>query len=95
LTRELELLRPTLRTVVVLGGFGWQALLPVLADAGWRVPAPRPRFAHGAHIVFDGASDLHVFGCYHVSQRNISTGRLTPAMLREVLIAAALAAGLS
>jgi uracil-DNA glycosylase family 4 len=95
LTRELELLRPTLRAVVVLGGFGWQALLPVLADAGWRVPAPRPRFGHGVHIVLDGRSDLHVFGCYHVSQRNISTGRLTPAMLREVLTAAALAAGLS
>ena len=26
------------------GAFGWQALLPVLAGAGWAVPRPRPRF---------------------------------------------------
>jgi uracil-DNA glycosylase len=36
-----------------------------------------------------------VFGCFHVSQRNTFTGRLTPAMLREVLCAAGEAAGLS
>ena len=48
LARELQLLRPTLRSVVVLGGFGWQALLPVLAAASWRLPRPRPAFGHGA-----------------------------------------------
>ncbi|MGH3518155.1 MAG: uracil-DNA glycosylase, partial [Haloechinothrix sp.] len=35
LARELELLRPTLRAVVVLGAFGWQALLPTLEAAGY------------------------------------------------------------
>jgi uracil-DNA glycosylase family 4 len=89
LARELELLQHTLRTVVVLGGFGWQAVLPVLADAGWRIPAPRPRFGHGVRVLLEGPSELHVFGSYHVSQRNVSTGRLTPVMLREVLGAAA------
>lgn len=44
LARELDLLRPTLRAVVVLGGFAWQALLPVLTDAGWQLPRPRPAF---------------------------------------------------
>ncbi|MGQ0775722.1 MAG: uracil-DNA glycosylase [Pseudonocardiales bacterium] len=82
LVRELELLRPTLRAVVVLGGFGWQALLPALAAAGWPVPTPRPRFGHGAEVALDG---LHLLGCYHVSQQNTFTGRLTPAMLVEVL----------
>ncbi|GAB3479411.1 uracil-DNA glycosylase [Amycolatopsis cihanbeyliensis] len=92
LVRELELLRPTLRAVVVLGGFGWQALLPVLDQCGWTVPRPRPRFGHGARVVLDG---LPVFGCYHVSQRNTQTGTLTPAMLRTVLHEAGSAAGLA
>jgi uracil-DNA glycosylase family 4 len=92
LRAELALLRP--RAVVVLGGFGWQALLPVLAGAGWTVPRPRPRFGHGVQVELAGPGPLRVFGCYHVSQQNTFTGRLTPAMLEEVLRAAARAAGL-
>ncbi|MEV4447089.1 MULTISPECIES: uracil-DNA glycosylase [Streptomyces] len=99
LVRELELLRPTLRSVVVLGAFGWQAALPAFAAAGWTVPRPRPVFAHGARVSL-GAADgpvasVELFGCFHVSQRNTFTGRLTPAMLREVLRTAAGAAGLT
>ncbi|MFM9592239.1 uracil-DNA glycosylase [Streptomyces scabiei] len=92
LVRELELLRPTLRAVVVLGAFGWQAALPALAEAGWDVPRPRPVFGHGTHAPLDG---LDLYGCFHVSQRNTFTGRLTPAMLREVLRKAARSAGLA
>ncbi len=99
LDRELELLAPTLRAVVVLGGFGWQALLPVLAAAGWTIPRPRPTFGHGARVTLVSAGaerrELHLFGSYHVSQQNTFTGRLTPAMLEEVLTAASAAAGLS
>jgi uracil-DNA glycosylase family 4 len=91
MVRELELLRPTLRAVVVLGGFGWQALLPALHAAGWPVPSPRPRFGHGVRVEIAG---LHVYGCYHVSQQNTFTGRLTPAMLTGVLARAARRAGL-
>ncbi|CAG6391247.1 uracil-DNA glycosylase [Streptomyces cocklensis] len=97
LAREFRLLRPTLRAVVVLGGFGWQALLPVLADAGWRLPRPRPAFGHAAHVLLqdaDGDAGLHLFGSYHPSRRNVSTRTLTPAMLRDVLRTAAGAAGL-
>ncbi|PXY26528.1 uracil-DNA glycosylase [Prauserella sp. PE36] len=95
LARELDLLKPTLRAVVVLGGFGWQALLPVLAAAGWAVPRPRPRFGHGVHLLLEGPADLHLLGCYHVSQQNTFTGRLTPAMLREIFAKAASLAGLN
>ncbi|MFJ6212538.1 uracil-DNA glycosylase [Streptomyces sp. NPDC092296] len=97
LARELELLRPTLRAAVVLGGFGWQAVLPVLAAAGWRVPRPRPAFGHGVRVVLAGAAggpELHLYGCYHPSRRNVSTGRVTPAMLSEVLRRGAADAGL-
>jgi uracil-DNA glycosylase family 4 len=97
LARELELLRPTLRAIVVLGAYGWQALLPVLADAGWLVPRPMPAFGHGVHIRLAdsrGEPDLHLLGCYHVSQQNVFTGRLTPAMLRDVLRHGAELAGL-
>ncbi|MFC4945676.1 uracil-DNA glycosylase [Pseudonocardia sp. GCM10023141] len=95
LRAELMLLAP--RAVVVLGAFGWQALLPVLADAGWVIPRPRPRFGHGAHVELAGGTGktLHLFGSYHVSQQNTFTGRLTPAMLEIVLRAASDAAGLS
>lgn len=100
LARELELLRPTVRCVVVLGAFGWQAVLPALESAGWQVPRPRPRFGHGVRTTLVAADDgagapVTLFGCYHVSQRNVFTGRLTPAMLREVLATAAHTAGLA
>jgi uracil-DNA glycosylase family 4 len=91
LIRELQLLRPTLRAVVVLGAFGWQALLPALNVAGWPVPSPRPRFGHGTEVVLEG---LYLLGCYHVSQQNTFTGRLTPAMLADVLRRAAELAGI-
>jgi uracil-DNA glycosylase family 4 len=84
LHRELELLRPTLRVVVALGGFAWAAFWPALrAVYGLRV-VPRPAFGHGAQWSGNGGTPA-LLGCYHVSQQNTFTGRLTPAMLDEVL----------
>lgn len=98
LVQELRLLRPSLRAAVVLGAFGWQAALPAFAAAGWTVPRPRPVFGHGSHVSLAGAETdgeaLELFGCFHVSQRNTFTGRLTPDMLSAVLRTAADAAGL-
>ncbi|HET9141076.1 uracil-DNA glycosylase [Actinophytocola sp.] len=95
LSQELALLRPTLRAIVVLGAFGWQALLPVLTPT-WQVPTPRPRFTHAALVTLPAPEGppLHLFGSYHVSQQNTFTGRLTPAMLEAVLLEAKEAAGL-
>ena len=81
LTREISLL-PSLRVVVALGAYGWAGALRGLAAAGVEVPTPRPRFGHGAEV---GLGDLTLLGCYHPSQHNTFTGRLTPAMLDEVL----------
>jgi uracil-DNA glycosylase len=98
LAAELDLLAPYLRAVVVLGAFGWQALLPVLGRAGWVVPRPRPQFGHGAKVTLapaaPGREALELFGSYHVSQQNTFTGKLTPSMLEAVLGVAAHAAGL-
>ena len=97
LAHELALLRPTLRAIVVLGAFAWQALLPVLAAAGWRLPRPRPAFGHGAQaLLADPVSgrELRLLGCYHPSQRNMFTRTLTPQMLQDVLRGAAALAGL-
>jgi uracil-DNA glycosylase len=96
LAQELALLRPTVRAIVVLGGFGWQALLPLLTPT-WQLPLPRPRFTHAAHAELpatDAGPPLHLFGSYHVSQQNTFTGRLTPAMLESVLVEAKEAAGI-
>jgi uracil-DNA glycosylase len=90
LARELELLAPTVRVAMTLGAIGWRALLRSLADAGWSIPRPRPAFGHGVEIELkhpDGRR-LRVLGCYHVSQQNTFTGRLTPAMLDAVLVRA-------
>lgn len=95
LQRELELLAPTLKVAVVLGGFGWQALLASLERCGWTVGRPRPRFSHGAlATVSRGAHQLSLLGCFHVSQQNTFTRRLTPPMLDEILVTAKALAGL-
>lgn len=81
LVRELRLLWPQLRAVVVLGGFGWAALWPALRELGLTLPRPLPAFGHGAEAVIDGRT---VLGCYHVSQQNTFTGKLTEPMLDTV-----------
>jgi uracil-DNA glycosylase family 4 len=91
LAAELNLLAPTLRVIMVLGAFGWQALLPVLEAAGWQVPRPRPAFGHGVQVHLRHAErpdELRLLGCFHVSQQNTFTKKLTPAMLEDVLITA-------
>ena len=72
--------------IVVLGGFGWTALWPVLGAAGYALPRPRPAFGHGVEVELTGPrGPLTLLGSYHVSQQNTFTGRLTEPMLDAVL----------
>jgi uracil-DNA glycosylase family 4 len=80
LERELELLE-NCHTIVALGGFAWDGALRALKALGNPVPRPRPRFGHGAEAEVGGWTLL---GCYHPSQQNTFTGRLTEAMLDSV-----------
>jgi uracil-DNA glycosylase family 4 len=73
LERELALL-VRLRVVVAL----WR----VLGAAGHELPSPRPRFAHGVEVETPAVT---ILGCYHPSQQNTFTGRLTEPMLDAVL----------
>ena len=97
LDRELALVLPSVRVVLALGGFAWQAALAALARAGLAVPRPAPRFGHGAVATLPGGprGGLDLVGCYHPSQQNTFTGRLTPAMADEVLATVRTRAGLA
>jgi uracil-DNA glycosylase len=77
LRAELALL-PGIRVVMCLGAFAWEAALRHFA----RGIRPRPRFGHGAEAV---AGPVMLLGCFHPSQQNTFTGKLTPAMMDGVL----------
>jgi uracil-DNA glycosylase family 4 len=95
LRRELQLVLPTLDVAVVLGGFAWSAAMTTFAAVGCAVPAPRVRFGHGVStaVVDPDGREITVLGCYHPSQQNTFTGRLTEPMIDEVLGRAASIAG--
>jgi uracil-DNA glycosylase family 4 len=83
LVRELSLLGGV-RVIVCLGGFAWDGLFRALGTFG-ELPRPLPRFGHGAEAAVLG---FHVLGCYHPSQQNTFTGRLTRDMLDVILVRA-------
>ena len=96
LDRELTLLAPTLRVVLCLGSFAWEAGLGAFRRQGYDVPRPKPRFGHGSEAVLtapDG-TPVHLVGSYHPSQQNTFTGKLTEPMLDAVLSRARALAGL-
>jgi uracil-DNA glycosylase family 4 len=78
--RELTMLERC-RTIVTLGAFAWDGSLRALQSLGRTVPRPKPRFGHGVEASID---ELTLVGCYHPSQQNTFTGRLTTSMLDEV-----------
>nr|WP_276610985.1 uracil-DNA glycosylase [Kineococcus siccus] len=87
LDAELRLVAGDVRVLLALGAFAWASALTAARRAGWAVPRPQPRFGHAAEAVLaTGAGrDVVLVGSYHVSRQNTSTGRLTRAMLDDVL----------
>lgn len=78
LVAEWQLVSEHVRVIVALGGFAWQIALRLPGVSG----TPKPRFGHG--VVAGWQSGVRLLGCYHPSQQNMFTGKLTPAMLDDV-----------
>ncbi len=78
--RELELLSDV-RVIVTLGAFAYEALWAMLRTAGVELPRPRPKFTHGLEVPTARAT---IVGCFHPSQQNTFTGRLTEPMIDGV-----------
>jgi uracil-DNA glycosylase family 4 len=81
LVRELSLLS-SVSVIVALGSFGWDAALRGLAAVGEPRVRPRPKFGHGATAEI---GRFTLLGCFHPSQQNTFTGKLTEPMIDEVM----------
>jgi uracil-DNA glycosylase family 4 len=77
LDAEWRLIGSEVRVIIALGAFAWRAALQMLGG----VPTPAPKFGHGATATL---GDVTLIGCYHPSQQNTFTGKLTPDMLDDI-----------
>jgi uracil-DNA glycosylase len=89
LERELRTLAE-LRVVVALGSFAWDGALRAFARLG-HVTRPKPRFGHGVEV---SVGTFALVGCFHPSQQNTYTGKLTPPMLDAIFTRARVLADL-
>ena len=89
LVRELGLLS-SVSVVVTLGSFAWDVALRALAGLGEARPRPRPKFGHGASVEI---GRFTLLGCFHPSQQNTFTGKLTEPMIDAVFARAKELAG--
>jgi uracil-DNA glycosylase len=80
LEREVALLAE-LHVVVCLGGFAWESALRLRAHLGGLQQRPKPKFGHG--VVAEG-DPWPLLGCFHPSQQNTFTGKLTEGMMEAV-----------
>ncbi len=83
LEKELELLK-RVRAVLALGRVAFDTYLRILTARKGFPPRSSFQFAHGASYALPGGLP-RLFACYHPSQQNTQTGKLTPAMMRKVL----------
>ena len=89
LAEELRLLERA-HVLVTLGSFAWDGALRALRANGVQTPKPKPRFGHAAEAE---VGDLTLLGCFHPSQQNTFTGKLTEPMLDAVFARAKELAG--
>jgi uracil-DNA glycosylase family 4 len=89
LARELAFLTEA-RVLVALGSFAWDGILLALRLSGIATPRPKPRFGHGAEAE---VGPYTLLGCFHPSQQNTFTGKLTEPMIDEVMQRARAIAG--
>ena len=89
LMQEIRLLRQV-RIVLALGGMAFNSYMRLLKELGH--PPPRLKFHHGAWYNLGGELPI-LSACYHPSRQNTQTGRLTEAMLDDVLCRAREIAG--
>ena len=80
LQRELELLSRS-KVLLALGSFGWEGALRAVRGLGGEVASPKPRFGHGAEAP---VGRWTLLGCFHPSQQNTFTGKLTEPMMDSV-----------
>ncbi|WP_428341226.1 uracil-DNA glycosylase [Mycobacterium sp.] len=94
LDAEWRLVGADTRVIVALGAFGWRAALDMIRTAGGEVPRPQPKFGHAATATVRAAhGDVQLLGCYHPSQQNTFTGKLTTVMLDGIFATAKEIAG--
>jgi uracil-DNA glycosylase family 4 len=86
LDAEWRLISSDVRVIIALGAFAWRAALQMVGG----VPTPAPKFGHGATATL---GDVTLIGCYHPSQQNTFTGKLTPQMLDDIFLQARERAG--
>ncbi len=78
--QTMRCVKPTV--IMCLGRIAWDAVFRFVKANAWR-DGPRPAFGHGA--MCELTARRTILGCYHPSQQNTFTGRLTETMLDEVL----------
>jgi uracil-DNA glycosylase family 4 len=85
LDAEWRLVGSEVRVIIALGAFAWRAVLQMIRSAGGTVATPAPQFGHGATATLGTPNgDVTLIGCYHPSQQNTFTGKLTPQMLDDI-----------
>ncbi|MEN3219611.1 uracil-DNA glycosylase [Mycolicibacterium porcinum] len=85
LQAEWRMVGPSVRVVIALGGFAWRAALELIGSD----LKPAPKFGHGATATLTSVfGPVTLLGCFHPSQQNTFTGRLTEPMLDDIFVTA-------